>query len=1330
MNIKYKKWVVTIQSAMMTSLICSALPSHASDIELYKAPKSSETTIMFMLDVSGSMKPDSNSYGENRLQSLKDGMTALLQGDSSKGISPLPDSLVVGLSTFNDKTGRIKLEARPLGGPSPLSGQRSVYRTTISYKQNIARTETVTKKSTENQVRTQTALSKCDSWLGCGWILGGSYEPNGGWTPNDVNTGWTAATGTSIPDTTTRTDWVLDGAAQPQGNIIAQECIEWNNDASLSCKTWVASSKLPADFPSTTTTPVNSAYIQGPVSNGANTTTGSVSGNWDNPEVVSGSRDCKSSGCTQKQSRAKTTETKIATLQNSSWTYTTTTTYGGVAYETHRKKMLREVNALTARDGTPTAFAYAEVAAYLLGQSTSGKSGSGFSESTIGDIRTSSTYNNPVQIDKDKQCNTQGIYFLTDGVPEYSSSTSAEAITQATLNDSAFQCNDTELTTTRNFYDDCEEFTDRNKTSCKKWKSNTLSKTNWQCMAGLAKRLKNGTVNDTNQPLNNPKGISILTAVVGFGSTLGETSGIYANDVAAAKQWGAIGGGKYYTGSDSAAVVASVIAFLKDLDKYIPPVITGSVTIPVDALDTQNIQPWGYFPQFDPKPDSVSASGVSTWLGNLKKYKVVNSVLYDRDSETITNSNGLMKDDINDYWADTSIKKLINKEVNGIKQVFNVKVGGALSQMPLGYDTARSPRERRIFTDRTIVQDTVDSSQNKLGSMSSGELTQIGRDDFISTSTNKFKEDPKRAYLLSLFGYPIGKDLAYNIDLYPKESVYQTELQQVLNQPPKRDWLMGAVMHSRPILLTQQGTTSYENDVLTYTNRDDLIVYGSTQGILHIVRAGKNDSDSNAGKEVFAFVPSEMIESQPKAFLSQDNQISELKYGIDGQWTTYTEYVTKSTSATNTNPTVTVEGGKQWLYGGLRMGGKSYYSLDLSSVTSTTGKPKLKFKITPSGTCSTTNPLGCMGQSWSKPTITWVNWQGKRKLVMLVGGGYDKRYESSVDYNNTGTDEGAGIYMFDANDGSLLWWASANVGSSNSSTDKSYHANLNKSIVGGIKAVDRNADGITDHLYFGDLGGQLWRVDLSNRINAGVLGSTGENFAKHVVRILDMSGTDAPRFYSTPTFTIHNSNNTIFGAVSIGSGNLTYPMSAKDNATDAVYVIYDKDVARRNLMVLKDSISSTELYTKDIKTSATDGRQLIKNVDGNSLIPLSNGGWYYVPGTSKRILNDSVAIDNDLYVSIFDATKDITNVGCSGGVRGESNVSQFCLPFGQCILKKGNSTEVEQRPSDIFLGKGNIGISFGGIDRKRGLVLNLPTDKTLKSYQGKTKFISQRWYER
>lgn len=91
MNIKYKKWVVTIQSAMMTSLICSALPSHASDIELYKGPQATQTTLMFMMDVSGSMSD------EDRIGNLKRGMIKLLQGDVTDGIEPLPDRLVTGL---------------------------------------------------------------------------------------------------------------------------------------------------------------------------------------------------------------------------------------------------------------------------------------------------------------------------------------------------------------------------------------------------------------------------------------------------------------------------------------------------------------------------------------------------------------------------------------------------------------------------------------------------------------------------------------------------------------------------------------------------------------------------------------------------------------------------------------------------------------------------------------------------------------------------------------------------------------------------------------------------------------------------------------------------------------------------------------------------------------------------------------------------------------------------------------------------------------------------------------------------------------------------------
>ncbi|OBY74284.1 PilC/PilY family type IV pilus protein [Acinetobacter gyllenbergii] len=1302
---KLKKLVVACQAAAITTVTSVAVSTQASDVELYKAPQTSETTLMFMLDVSGSMKPDSNNYKENRIQSLKDGMTTLLQGDSSKGIAPLEDKLIVGLSTFNSNTGRIKLEAKPLGEPVQLAGNREVFRTVQQVTQPVQRTISRSKTDLTWQERVRVRTRSCFIWCGnwSDWT-----EPN--WSNKSSNGTWSSW---SNPN------WGGAGS-EIAGSTIAQECVDWNTNYTCKANGWVATTKQAEDFVGTipVTQTGNITYSnQTNVSSDSKTTESDLVSR--NETVSTNTRE--ENTLTRNGKSTTTTET---IKQEATASFSKNTVYTGAAYETHRKKMLREVNSLSADGGTPTAFAYAEVAAYLLGRTTKGQSGSGFNESVIGNIRDADKYNNPTQIDRSKQCNTQGIYFLTDGVPEYNLRTSsAESAMQSALDDTSYTCSATDLNPSSGyFYNDrevCVQWNSRG--NCIRTAMDEVSTKNWQCIAGLTKRLKSGTIDANGNPVNNPQGVNILTAVVGFGSTLGETTGSYKNDVTAAKAWGDLGGGGYYSGSNDKAVVDSVNAFIHKLGKYIPPVTTGSVTIPVDALDTQNIQPWGYFPQFDPKPNAIGNTGVVTWLGNLKKFKVAEGVLYDRDSSAVANSSGLLKDDINDYWADTSVKKWIEKEENGVKQSLEVKVGGALSRMLLGYNTAQTPNERRIFTDRALRQNATDNSQNDIISINSGNLIQVGRADFISSSQKLYKQDPKRGYLLSLFGYPIAKDLAYNLDLYPKEATFQSELEQVIQQQPKRDWLMGAVMHSRPILLTQEGTTAFEKDVLTYTNRDDLVLFGTTQGVLHVVTAGKDATDGNGGKEVFTFVPNEMVENQAKGFLSQDNQAANLQYGIDGQWTAYTEYVTKSSSIPKA-PVVTVKGGKQWVYGGLRMGGKSYYALDLSDVTSTGGTPKLKFRINPTGSCSTSNPLGCMGQSWSKPTIAWVNWQGQRKLVMFVGGGYDPRYEADINYSPSGTDQGAGVYMFDADNGDLLWWASANAGSN--STNKTYNKDLNRSVVSSIKTVDRNSDGIADHLYFGDLGGQVWRIDLSSSTNAGKTG--GDNFATRAVRLLDMSGTDAPRFYSTPTFTIHNSNNGLFAAITIGSGNFSYPMSAKNNDKDAVYVIYDKDVTRRNLPILLNN----ELYTYDVKVNGTTGRNLVNNVNGNTETTLANGGWYYSLGSKKRILNDHVAIDNDLYVSVFDAAKDIEGVDCAGGVRGESKVSQFCLPYGQCTKTGSSGAVVEDRPDDIFLGKGNIGISFGGINQTRNMVLNLPTSGNIKKYTGKTQFVSQRWYER
>src|SRR5690606_40226688 len=128
------------------------------------------------------------------------------------------------------------------------------------------------------------------------------------------------------------------------------------------------------------------------------------------------------------------------------------------------------------------------------------------------------------------------------------------------------------------------------------------------------------------------------------------------------------------------------------------------------------------------------------------------------------------------------------------------------------------------------------------------------------------------------------------------------------------------------------------------------------------------------------------------SYLNTSGGMENLYYGIDGPWAIHTEYVIDGSG----NLTVgTGKGinqkGKQLAFGGLRMGGRSYYSLDLQDIDSL----KLNFHINPD--VETTGPLSYMGQSWSKPSVAYVNWNGKRKLGMIEGGGYDEGNENPDD---------------------------------------------------------------------------------------------------------------------------------------------------------------------------------------------------------------------------------------------------------------------------------------------------------------------------------------------
>lgn len=234
--------------------------------------------------------------------------------------------------------------------------------------------------------------------------------------------------------------------------------------------------------------------------------------------------------------------------------------------------------------------------------------------------------------------------------------------------------------------------------------------------------------------------------------------------------------------------------------------------------------------------------------------------------------------------------------------------------------------------------------------------------------------------------------------------------------------------------------------------------------------------------------------------------------------------------------------------------------------------------------------------------------------VIIVGGGYDECYEDpEFTLAASGNDstcatrtkaKGNAVYMINAKTGELVW--SATYGSTTADGDKQY---MKHSIVSRISTLDRDADGLVDHLYFGDLGGQVFRADFNN--NQKLTGSTYSDFGVRVVRLAnlatndttndvgnDYTGAKAPRFYEPPTVTIHDQGTSTFIVVGIASGNRStpldvFPLTGRDGMTPTtaltsqpvnnVYGILDKDFAKRDLITASPTLSTQNKTRADFK---------------------------------------------------------------------------------------------------------------------------------------------------
>lgn len=957
----------------------------------------------------------------------------------------------------------------------------------------------------------------------------------------------------------------------------------------------------------------------------------------------------------------------------------------GAVNSAQRIKLKRAIAGLEAWGQTPMAHAYAEAAAYLLGTSTSG-SDSGFS-SSASDTKTAdlTSYASPLPTTA-RSCHAQGIYLMTDGAPDQTSPEQAQAIMKQALGTSgtAFNCP----------------------------QDNTLtgnSTSGWSCIGGFSRALFNAT--------SNPKQRSIVTAMAGFNGgfsylqsgdqqnscRLGSRSqadrtsndacspgtGSYPNPASG------YGNGGFFAVLTKDQIKESVVSFVTNLSTSAPePLATGAISVPADDLAPNGLQSFGYLRMLEPDP----ASQFLIWKGNLKKYYILNGAL----AESTSTGADLVFDNIGGF--NTNTKDIWNSTGNDDGGL--IDRGGAYSQVPMP-TTAPTSAIRPLFTNVASVSNGVlqpitatNTSLLKVPALPASytDLNAAVRTQFDASLGQAVLKDFPLLVKLKLLNY-LGYDLPLN----------STALPATLTSPSSPFLAMGGIVHSFPVQLTYSGTLDSSGQ-LTST-RTQSVLYGSMEGGLHIVNA-------STGVEQMVFVPAEILNADISRALRKGESGTVFSHGVDGPWVADPAYkFVSGTAATNSAPATssTVTARQMNIYGGLRMGGSSYYGLDVLNPSA----PKLLFKVDPNQ-----NGFSRMGQSWSKPVLANVRYNGVIKRVMIVGGGYDTCYENPrfvLNAANQGNDlngqscsnkplaQGNAIYIIDAKTGALVWSATYN---SNATDGKQY---MKHSIVSRISTLDRDADGLVDHLYFGDLGGQVFRADLNN--NQTQTNGTYSAFGVRVTRLADLAylpdatGTtatqitngDNPRFYEAPTVTIHDQGSNTFILVGLASGDRSTPLDvapaagSRGNATPAtpltgrpvnnVYGIIDRDFIKADLI----SNSSATLTTID-KTltnlqknpqTLTSGTAIVQTFfpttgtgkDGwyRSLSSLSSGvekadGTFRKPGGLKAV-EEPIAITGNLVIPVYDPE----GTGSSGGdscqprVIGETDRQRYCLPFGACL---------------------------------------------------------------
>ncbi len=326
------------------------------------------------------------------------------------------------------------------------------------------------------------------------------------------------------------------------------------------------------------------------------------------------------------------------------------------------------------------------------------------------------------------------------------------------------------------------------------------------------------------------------------------------------------------------------------------------------------------------------------------------------------------------------------------------------------------------------------------------------------------------------------------------------------NRTEVRPFVFGDVFHSSPVAVgpplpflrfeTGYGPATDSTSFMgRFGRRQRVLFVGANDGMLHGFDSG-SFTDPNGpgggdeyytpgtGNELFGYIPGFVLNKVKD--LPRDS-IGAKRYFVDGApiaadaWLDYNNDGTK--------------GGDEWttvMLAPMREGGEGVLALDITDPNASSGNhnpyPRLMWEFTNAG----------LGQTWSRPIITRVKMLGtastgdrcgandgdgdcKEQWVAIFGAGYVDQANPNMgvyisDPNNATFQKSRGVFIVDLKTGVILSQLKPAAGTA-PSTDP--FKKMNYAVAAEPTVLDMNSDGFADLVYIGDLGGQLWKWDIS-----------------------------------------------------------------------------------------------------------------------------------------------------------------------------------------------------------------------------------------------------------